>query len=62
MSMKASLILKFDDLSKAQKSKYLENDRLFFLQIKNGSLHIEGYSINKTIYDIYYMFYNNSYL
>ena len=34
MSMMALQILKFVDLSKTQKTKYLENKMLFFLQIK----------------------------
>ena len=35
MSMVTSQILNFADFTKTQKSKYLENETLFFLQIKN---------------------------
>ena len=34
MSMMTSQILKFVDFPKTQKSRYLENETLFFLQIK----------------------------
>ena len=34
MSMMASQILKSVDFTKTQKSRYLENETLFFLQIK----------------------------
>ena len=48
-----SQILKFVDFIKTQKSKYLENKTLFFLQIKKTllynytSIHIKGYFIVK---------------
>ena len=35
MPMMTSQILKSVDFTKTQKSKYLENETLFFLQIKN---------------------------
>ena len=44
MSMMASHILKFVDLSKTQKFKYLANETLFF-QIKKIIMH-EGQKIN----------------
>ena len=37
MPMAMSEILKFVDFKKTQKSKYLENETLFFLQIKKIS-------------------------
>ena len=37
MSMMASQILKSVDFTKTQKSRYLENETLFFLQIKKNS-------------------------
>ena len=45
MSMMKSQILKFVDFTKTQKSRYLENETLFFLQIKKFILHIKGYFI-----------------
>ena len=38
MSMMASQILKSVDFIKKEKSRYLENETLFFLQIKKNSL------------------------
>ena len=36
--MMMSQILKFADFTKTQKSRYLENETLFFLQIKRANL------------------------
>ena len=49
MLMMTSQILKSVHFknSKAQKSRYLENKTLFFLQIKKKSLHIKGFFIAK---------------
>ena len=38
MSMMASQILKSVDFTKTQNSRYLENETLFFLQIKKNSI------------------------
>ena len=38
MSMMTSQILKSVDFTKTQKSRYLENETLFFLQIKKNSI------------------------
>ena len=46
MSLMTSQILKSLDFTKTQKSRYLENETLLFLQIKkNHLLHIKGYFI-----------------
>ena len=42
MSMMTSQILKFVDFTKTQKSRYLENEKLFFLQIKNLLITHQG--------------------
>ena len=42
MSMMTLQILKFLDFTKTQKSKDLENETLFFLQIKNSLITQEG--------------------
>ena len=43
LSMMTSQILKFEDSSKTRKSRWLENETLFFLQIKkNHYIHING--------------------
>ena len=48
MAMMMSQILKSVDFTKTQKSRYLENKTLFFLQIKkNHLLHVKGYFIAK---------------
>ena len=41
MSMMTLQILKFVDFTKTQKSRYLENETLFFLQIKKLITHEE---------------------
>ena len=55
-----SQTLKFVNSPKTKKSKYLENERLFFLHTKKDSLHVRGYNValksNKR-----YVFYNSSY-
>ena len=46
MSIMTSQILKFVYFTKTQKCRYLENETLFFLQIKKiYELHIEGYFV-----------------
>ena len=50
MSMKMSQILKFVYFTKAQKSRYFENNTLFFLQIKIHYLHIKGYFLAKNTF------------
>ena len=40
--MMASQILKSVDFTKTQKSRYLENKTLFFLQMKSHKLQIKG--------------------
>ena len=48
MSITTPKILKFGDSSKTQKQKHLENETLFFLQIKKIS-HYTGYYIDKNV-------------
>ena len=51
MSMMMPQILQFLDITKTQKSKYLENETSFFLQIKKiHLLHIKGYFMAKYIF------------
>ena len=45
--MMKSQILKFVDFTETQKSRYLENKKLFFLQTKKFFLHIKGYLMSK---------------
>ena len=47
MSKMTSKILKFLDFIKTQKSRYLEKERLFFLQIKNSLITHLGLRFNK---------------
>ena len=49
MFMMTSQILKSVDFTKTQVSQYLENETLFFLQIKNfiNYIHIKGYFMAK---------------
>ena len=47
MHMVTSQILKSMNFTKTEKSRYLENETLFFLPIKNQQLHIMGYFIAK---------------
>ena len=48
MPMITSQILKSADFTKTQKSRYLENETYFFLQIKKiHKLHIKGYFMAK---------------
>ena len=50
MPMMMSEILKFVNFTKTQESRYLENEPLFFLQIKKFSssiIHTKGYFIAK---------------
>ena len=42
MPMMTSQILKFVDFTKAQKSRYLENEILFFLQVKKLVSYTSG--------------------
>ena len=51
MPMMTSQILKFVDFTKTQKSRYLKNETLFFLHIKNiiNYTHIKGYFIAKNV-------------
>ena len=46
MPMMASQILKSEDFTKTQKSRYFENETLFFLQIKK----IVNYTSSTTLY------------
>ena len=43
-------ILKSLNFTKTQKSRYLENENLLFLKIKNHELHIKGYCIGKNTF------------
>ena len=45
MPLMTSQILKYVDFTRTQKSRYLENETLFFLQIQN--LLIKGYFTGK---------------
>ena len=45
--MMTSQILKSVDLNKIQKSRYLENETMFFLQKKNHYLRIKSYFMAK---------------
>ena len=48
--MITSQILKSVDFTKTQKSRYLGNEALFFLQIKkNDELNIKGYLMAKLV-------------
>ena len=47
MLMMTSQILKSADFTKTQKSRYLENELLFFLQIKNSLITHQGLLHNK---------------
>ena len=49
MPLMTSQILKFVNLTEIQKSRYLENKTLFFLQVKkfNNYISIKGYFIAK---------------
>ena len=57
--MMTSQILKPVDFIKTQKSRYLENKTLFFLQIKKHKLHIKGYFIAKSSFVAEVTFKNN---
>ena len=59
MPMMTSQILKLVDLTKAQKSRYLESEMLFFLQIKKMGftnpcthLHLAHFSLHPPLYNI----------
>ena len=47
MPMMTSHILKSVDFTKAKKSRYLENETLFYSQTKNNQLLIKGYFMAK---------------
>ena len=49
MSMMTSYILKFVNFTKTQKSRYLENETLFFLQNHNNSAVLMPKFQNKAI-------------
>ena len=52
MSMMMSQILKFVDFTKTQKSKYLENKTIFFLQIKNSLITYQGLLYGKKTFAV----------
>ena len=49
MSMMRSQILQLVDFTKTQKSKHLENETIFFLQIKNSLIARQGQVYGKKV-------------
>ena len=50
MSMMTSQILKFVDFTKTKKCRYLENETLFFLQIKKSLITHQGLLYGKNTF------------